>query len=286
MNTVKTTHDVPSYEPMLAAYHRAFAPELRALVATLPLAEGNTVLDMACGDGAYSPWLAERVGPSGRIAAVDIRPEYLALARKEAARSPNGRIIEVSAGSIDALPFTNDTFDLCWCAESLYSLLDPIAALRSLLRVTKPGAVIAVLEADTLHHVILPWPVDVELAVRAAELEALKEGRDDAFKFYVGRRLRTVCRTAGLERIQTRSIALDRAAPLGANERRFLEEYLRRLSMRVAPYLRGPLRDEFDGLVDPASSDCMLNDGDLTSTCINELAWGYRPLRGQTGGGG
>jgi hypothetical protein len=86
-----------------------------------------------------------------------------------------------------------------------------------------------------------------------------------------------VCRTAGLERIQTRTIALDRAAPLGANERRFLEEYLRRLSVRVAPYLRGPLRDEFDGLVDPSSNACMLNDGDLTSTCINELAWGYRP---------
>ena len=44
-------------------------------------------------------------------------------------------------------------------------------ALRHLVRVTKPGGVVAVLEADTLHHVILPWPIEVELAARAAELE-------------------------------------------------------------------------------------------------------------------
>ena len=270
---------VPPYESMLAAFHRAFAPELRALVATLPLVEGQTVLDMACGDGAYSPWLAEQVGPTGRVVAIDIRPAYLALARTEAMRSPPGRIVEVCAASIDALPFADDCFDLSWCAESLYSLHDPVAALRNLLRVTKPGGVVAVLEADTLHHAILPWPVEVELAVRAAELHALNDGMNDTFKFYVGRQLRRVCRAAGLERIQTRTIAFDRAAPLGPNERSFLEQYLKRLSTRVARHLRGPLRQEFDRLVDPHSSTCMLNDADLTSTCINELAWGYRRSR-------
>src|SRR4051812_38665309 len=120
---------IPSYEPMLAAYHRAFAPELRAMVGTLPLSEGQAVLDMACGDGVYSPWLAERVGPTGRVVAVDVMPEYLDLARKTAASSPLASIIEFTAAPIESLPFDEATFDLCWCAQSFYSLPDPVEAV-------------------------------------------------------------------------------------------------------------------------------------------------------------
>ena len=190
---------LPSYEPMLAAYHRAFAVELRAMVGVLPIAEGQSVLDMACGDGVYSPWLAERVGASGRVVAVDVRGEYLELARKHAASSPGSGIIEFQAASIDALPFPDHSFDLCWCAQSLYSLPDPVEALGHLCRVTKPGGVVAVLEGDTLHRVILPWRVDLELAVQAAERVALKKKSDKPGRYYVGRQLRRVCREAGLE---------------------------------------------------------------------------------------
>jgi cyclopropane fatty-acyl-phospholipid synthase-like methyltransferase len=78
---------VPPYEAMLDAYHRAFATELRAMIAGLPIEAGQTILDLACGDGVYSPWLAERVGPSGRVVAVDRVREYLAIAREKARKS-------------------------------------------------------------------------------------------------------------------------------------------------------------------------------------------------------
>ena len=76
-----TTAALPDYEPLLAAYHRAFAVELRAMVACLPIREGDRVVELACGDGAYSPWLAHRVGPSGVVVAVDVSPAYLRVAR-------------------------------------------------------------------------------------------------------------------------------------------------------------------------------------------------------------
>ena len=138
----------------------------------------------------YSPWLADRVGPSGRIIAADVRPEYLEIAAQEATKSPLAKIIAFTCASIDAMPFADDTFDLCWCAQSLYSLPDPVEALGQMLRVTKPGGIVAVLEGDTLHHVILPWPIQVELSVRAAELRALTEESDRPRKFYLGRQLR------------------------------------------------------------------------------------------------
>lgn len=268
---------VPSYEPMLAAYHRAFASELRAMVDSLPIAEGQTVLDMACGDGVYSPWLAARVGPRGRVVAVDVMPEYLDLAREEAARSPHAKAIEFSAAPIEALPFEDGTFDVSWCAQSLYSLPDPVEALRHLRRVTKPGGIVAVLEGDTLHHVILPWPIEVELAVRAAELRALVDSSDRPRKFYVGRRLRRVFREAGLERIEARTWATDRHAPLGRDERAYFAEYLKGLAERVGPFLDGTARERFDRLTGPDSDDYLLDDRDLTATCLDYVVWGRKP---------
>jgi len=96
---------VPSYEPMLAAYHRGFSAELRAMSAILPLEPGQVVLDMACGDGVHGPWLAERVAPGGRVVGVDVVPEYLEISRKEGARSRFAEMIDFTAAPIDSLPF-------------------------------------------------------------------------------------------------------------------------------------------------------------------------------------
>src|SRR6185437_7202633 len=103
----------------------------------------------------------------------------------------------------------------------------------------------------TLHHVILPWPVVVEISVRAAELRSLQEESDKPGKYYVGRRLRRVFRQAGLERIETRTFATDRQAPLAPNEKKYFQEYLKSLSQTIASHLQGPVRSEFDRLVDP-----------------------------------
>ena len=269
---------LPSYEPMLAAYHRAFAVELRAMIGVLPIAAGQTVLDMACGDGVYSPWLAERVGPAGRVVAVDMRSKYLALARKDAANSPLCGIIEYGAASIDALPFDDHSFDLCWCAQSLYSLPDPMVALGHLRRVTKPGGSVAVLEGDTLHRVILPWPPELEVSVHAAELEALRRTSNKPGKYYIGRQLRRVFREAGLEQIEARTFATDRMSPLAADERTFFTEYLASIARRVSNELAAPLRDELNRLVDPKSPEFLLDDPDLTATCIDQVVWGRNPL--------
>jgi hypothetical protein len=44
---VPTDSGLPEYETMLAAYHAAFAPELRAMVEALPIRKGDRVLDLA-----------------------------------------------------------------------------------------------------------------------------------------------------------------------------------------------------------------------------------------------
>ena len=135
----------------------------------------------------------------------------------------------------------------------------------------------AVLEGDTLHHVILPWPIEVELSVRAVELRALAETSDEPRKYYVGRQLRRVFREAGLEQIQGLTFASDRSAPLDDDVRTYLSESLNGLSKRVSPYLDGPIRDRFDRLIAPESGEFLLDDPDLTVTIIDHLMWGRRP---------
>ncbi len=267
--------ETPDYEPMLAAYHRAFAPELRAMVATLPAVRGQCVLDMACGDGAYTPWLAELVAPDGCVMAADVTPAYLKIAR-HATSNATARI-GFAAAAIERLPFGDDTFDLCWCAQSLYSLADPADALRHLRRVTKPGGAVAVLEQDTLHAVMLPWPVEVELAVRTAELRTFAANSAKPRKFYVGRRLRRVFRESGFAEIEVRSFVSDRVAPLRPDERTFFTEYLQGLSDRVARHLTEPIRRHLERLADPRSGEFLLDDPDLTATCISHVARGSKP---------
>jgi ubiquinone/menaquinone biosynthesis C-methylase UbiE len=269
--------ELPVYAPMLADYHRAFESELRAMVARLPVKEGSLVLDVGCGDGVYASWLAERVGPAGLVVAVDMSYPFLQVARRRAGYSATECRARLASASIEHLPFADDSFDLVWCAQSLYSLPDPVEALRRMKQVVRPGGVVAVLENDTLHHILLPWPVEVELPVRGAELEGFIEVSDKPRKFYIGRQLRGVFRAAGLGSYRERTWATNRQAPLRRHERSFLEKYLKVLRERAAPRLEPPILDRFERLVDPGSERYILDSRDLTLTCLDHVVWGVKP---------
>jgi len=275
-NVMENTHRLPGYARMMKAYHRAFAPELREVVRSLPIREGQEVLDMACGDGTYVPWLAECVGERGRVAAVDANAAFLEQAR-ETCTDAAACEVEFVQAAVEGLPFEDGRFDLCWCAQSLYSLPEPVAALRRMLRVTKPGGYVAVLESDTLHHVVLPFPIDVELAARAAELGALAEESGDPEKFYVARNLRSIFREAGLEEIALRTVAYDRAAPLGRDETTFLTEHLKDLLESASGRLDAGARRRVEAILAPASRDFILRDPDLAVTIIDKVAVGRKP---------
>jgi ubiquinone/menaquinone biosynthesis C-methylase UbiE len=268
-----TVDRLPDYAPMLADYHRAYATELRAMVAGLPVREGDRVLDTACGDGSYAGWLAERVGENGSVTALDLSGAFLDLARTNAA----GPRVGFVAASVERMPFADGTFDLVWCAQSLYSLPDPVNALRLMRRVTRPGGTVAVLENDTLHHILLPWPVEIELAVRRAELAGFAGESDEPRKFYVGRRLTEVFRKAGLDDVRTRTWATNRSAPLDPDERGFLQKYLDDLRGRAEPHLEPALRARLRRLVEPGSDEYLLDRRDLTVTCLDHVTSGKTP---------
>ena len=265
---------LPDYAPLLRAFHAGFAAELAAMVATLPIEIGQSVLEVACGDGAYTPWLADRVGTSGLVVGLDLSAGFLRLARR--AVDPAGPTHLVAA-SVDRLPFAPASFDVAWCAQSLFSLPDPLEVVRRMAAMVRPGGLVAVLEDDSLHQVLLPWPVDVELSARAAEWALLRKQVANPAKFYVGRRLIEVFAEAGLRELKIKTFAADRAAPLDPDSRAFFAEYLQQLRDSVAPTMEAAARGELERWIDPGSADYLLDAPTFAATVIDHVVQGRRP---------
>jgi ubiquinone/menaquinone biosynthesis C-methylase UbiE len=272
-----TDDGLPGYDDQLSAFHRAFEPELIAMVETLPLSPAMRVLDLACGDGFYTRQLAARLSRDGTVTGVDLNPAYLELAREEAARATGGGAIDFVVAGFDRLPFPDCSFDFVWCAQSLYSLPDPVRVLEHVARVLRPGGIVAVLENDTMHQVFLPWPVSLEIPLRAAEMRALVGETRHWGKYYVGRRLPAVFAAAGFEPLAMRTIAIDRQAPLSEAAHTLLQSYLDATLTRVTPHLEPALLEQLRALVDPASTQHLFARPHLTMTWLNVLALARRP---------
>jgi ubiquinone/menaquinone biosynthesis C-methylase UbiE len=171
---------LPSYDGHQSAFHEAYRPELARIIDSLPLAPAARVLDVPCGSGFYSRYLAGRLDDGGELHAVDASETYLAQARGSIneARTP----VAVTVRQADAyhLPYPDASFDLVWCAQSLISL-DVLPAVREIRRVVRPDGYAAILEVDEFHHVLLPWPVELEVVLpQAGHAASLKRYGDGA----------------------------------------------------------------------------------------------------------
>jgi ubiquinone/menaquinone biosynthesis C-methylase UbiE len=268
---------LPEYDKQLSDFHNSFEPELQAIIDGLPLRPNMHVLDLACGAGFYTQRIADRLGPDGSITGVDINQGYFSPTGTKASCQSGRANINFVAASFDHLPFRDGTFDLVWCAQSLFTLPDPVAAIRHMVRVVRRGGIIAVLENDTLHEVFLPWPVFLELPLRAAELRYFLNESHNSSKYYVGRRLPIVLAEAGLVPLGFTTHAFDRQAPLGEAEKPLMRGYLKTVLARVSPYLEPERLQELHHLIDPGSPANMLEQPQLTMTWLNMLALGRKP---------
>jgi ubiquinone/menaquinone biosynthesis C-methylase UbiE len=95
------------------------------------------VLDVACGTGVVARLAAERAGPAGRVAALDVNPGMLAVGR--ALPPVDGAPVEWHEASALALPFEDGSFSVGLCQLGLMFFPDRALALGELRRVLEPG---------------------------------------------------------------------------------------------------------------------------------------------------
>ena len=126
--------------------HRWRTAENSAAYLLPHLSSGAAVLDVGCGPGTITADLATIVTPA-RVTAMEVTAEALDLARAEIARRGLTNV-DFAVGDVHALDFADDTFDVVHAHQVLQHVGDPVAALREMRRVTRPGGVIAVRDSD------------------------------------------------------------------------------------------------------------------------------------------
>ncbi len=98
----------------------------------------DTVLDVACGPGLVSCAFAEA---AARVTGIDLTPAMIDLARERQWQS-GAKNLEWRVGDATALPFPDGAFSLVVTRYSFHHLLDPLAAMREMARVCRPGGTV------------------------------------------------------------------------------------------------------------------------------------------------
>jgi ubiquinone/menaquinone biosynthesis C-methylase UbiE len=121
--------------------HRSRTVENSAAYLAPLLRPGLDLLDVGCGPGTITHDLATRVAP-GRVRGIDVVEAPLVEARA-AGTGP-----EFAVDDVYRLSDPDDTWDVVHAHQVLQHLSDPVAALREMRRVARPGGVVAVRDAD------------------------------------------------------------------------------------------------------------------------------------------
>lgn len=159
------------------------------------LRRGMRVLDVGCGPGSITRGLAERVAP-GEVVGVDLSKETLESARRDAAARGLDNL-RYEEGSVYALPFAEASFDVAYAHQVIQHLREREAALREMLRVVRPGGMLAIREVD--WETVAYWPREpwIDRFVHVHLKTWYRNGGEPA----MGRQLRALFNAAGVSEL-------------------------------------------------------------------------------------
>ena len=198
-------------------------PEARALIADLDLPEGSRGLDVGCGVGLFALWLAEAIGPRGRVVGIEPSTERVEAARALVGHEAPDGCLEFRPADATAIDAPDAAFDWVWCGDVLHHVQETGRALGEFARVLRPGGRLIVKESQLLAGVLLPGHPALERRLRQAEMEwSRHEGGEFSFE---ERRRRTLAslRAAGLSVEKFRTYLLERRAPLSHAARDYIQ---------------------------------------------------------------
>jgi SAM-dependent methyltransferase len=125
------------HEPLLRAW---LARATEAMLHLAGVSPGMRVLDVAAGSGDQTLDIAARVGPSGRVLAVDLSPALIELLRANASRA-GAQNIDTLAANAETLELEAGSFDAAVSRLGLMLMARPLEALRRMHHALRPRAV-------------------------------------------------------------------------------------------------------------------------------------------------
>jgi SAM-dependent methyltransferase len=172
----------------LALMSRLLDPMHRGQIERLGVGSGARTLEVGCGNGSVSAWLAGRIAPGGRAVAVDLD---LSLAIADV---PG---LELRQADILAGPVEPGDFDLVTARAVLHHVADAEAAVVNLVASARPGAAVLLIEPDFLPATVAEPP-----EVRAFWKGWLAWSRGQGIDYFIGRRLPAMLSRLGLQDVE------------------------------------------------------------------------------------
>jgi ubiquinone/menaquinone biosynthesis C-methylase UbiE len=196
--------------------HRLFGPISRQMLLDAGISPGKHVLDLGCGVGDVTCWMASQVAPNGSVTSIDLSAAQLAEARREAATLGVENLITFLHGNASETGLPSESFDIVFCRFLLCHLTDPLGTLKEMHRVLRPGGSIVCQDVDLATVYSLPDSDAVNRSVQASIATGQKLGADYRF----GRRLHTVLLDLGFTSVTPR---FDQPLHLTGPDKRFWE---------------------------------------------------------------
>lgn len=223
-----------------------------------------TVLDLGAGTGAGTFALARRF-PGAQVTAVDVSPQMLEhIRRKAEAVGVPGRIRTIEADLDTTPPGTLPAADLVWAANSLHHLADPVATLRGIRGLIRPGGHLVALEMEAFPRFLPGDPLEERCHALVAEARA-------GDMPHLGADWAPLLQAAGFTVEATHRFEIDLRPPLPDAAVRYAQTTLRRL--------RQGLQDRLSP-ADLAALEVLVEDmphrGDL-AVQARRTAWSARP---------
>jgi SAM-dependent methyltransferase len=260
---------LPAYAKRLDLLHEALRTEFTTIVGQVPRLAGARVVDVGCGDGFFTELLVD--AGAEVVWAVDADSNFLvATSERLRGQVKSGRV-RLLESDARRLAFDSGSVDIVWSAHSMQSYDQIPDILAEFRRVLRPGGVLAVLESDGIHSVMLPWPPRLELAVREAERASLAAA-DDRMGAYFPRYAPRLIAEAGFGDFAARPTLIHRSAPLDERLRQYVPLYLRDLIDRVAEHLD----PSFAAMAEAFADSCAAPGGEVSMASLQMLMTAVR----------
>jgi len=209
---------------------RRQAEELRqesnSLFDRIGLRSGGRAIDIGCGPQGVLDLLSERVGSTGLVVGIERDDKSVAAARQFAA----GRAlknVKVLQGDAAAVGLPGDIFDLVHARLVLVNIPNAEAVVGEMVRLARPGGMVASHEADYLPHFCDPPLRAWDRLLEIFKIYSAANGID----LFIGRRTHRLFREAGLVNIEVNPLI--HVYPHGHNRRTIFLHFLQNVRDQI-----------------------------------------------------
>jgi len=179
--------DVAEYQQRFEGESREIFAQRARIAALAEVRDGMAVADVGAGTGLFTFLFAPRVGPRGKVYAVDIAPKFVDHVRRLAAQRELGQVEAVLCGehSVDLNPASVDLVFVC---DTYHHFEYPRSTMASIHSALRPGGALVVVDFIRIPGVSRQWVLDhvragQEVVTQEIEAAGFRKLRDEATPF-------------------------------------------------------------------------------------------------------